>query len=118
MFERARLSTENLMSVRGMGRVFLKEQVMKSGLLTLPVSGICWEWRKGRRDELQTRAQMVGLRVSVGLHSLGGLLWRTRFTCVSLRFHIFARVYCFSFVRHILKEPEVHTLMVARGPPS
>lgn len=41
MFERARLSTENLMLVRGMGRVFLKEQVMRSGQLTLPVSGIC-----------------------------------------------------------------------------
>lgn len=40
MLERARLSTENLMLVRGMGRVFLKEQVMRSGQLILPVSGI------------------------------------------------------------------------------
>lgn len=35
-------------------------------------------------------------------------MWRTWSTCVSLRFLIFARVYHFSFVRHILKEPEVH----------
>lgn len=38
---RPRLSTENLMLVRGMGRVFLKLQVMVRGWLTLLVLGIC-----------------------------------------------------------------------------
>lgn len=56
------------MIVREMGRVFLKEQVMKSGLFTLPVSGICWEWRKGRRDELQTSSD--GRFESVGRSAL------------------------------------------------
>lgn len=38
---RPRLSTENLMFVKGMGRVFLKVQLMMRGWLTLPVLGIC-----------------------------------------------------------------------------
>lgn len=41
MFVRPRLSTEKLMLVKGMGRVFLKVQVMMRGWLTLPVLGIC-----------------------------------------------------------------------------
>lgn len=51
MLARPRLSTENLMLVRGMGRVFLKVQVMRRGSWILPVLGICQgrEWRKVRR---------------------------------------------------------------------
>lgn len=41
MLLRPRLSTENLMLVKGMGRVFLKLQVMVRGWLTLLVLGIC-----------------------------------------------------------------------------
>lgn len=41
MLARPRLSTENLMLVKGMGRVFVNLLVMTRGCLILPVLGIC-----------------------------------------------------------------------------